>query len=276
MLNSEEPDEIIDRTPEAAPTASDRWRANRFCRLKKTATSISSLRSLKSSTSVVALVTSTPTPSSLSPKSKRGKFDTTPEKIKEKDFDDVSPVAVCERSPPKSEKISKIENEELLKLVRTQKTSSKVSLETLEIFSKNEAETPSPSAILCPPSVNEKPLSHKYGRHRVVDVLRPQGRYGEIDVRLESDDAEKKPVRCILRGSWANTDLYEGDVVNLVNVIFILLMNKHSLNEQLWCLDPRTIIERNTFERMIIERRVIGSLNLAFYRNSLNSEVLSN
>jgi hypothetical protein len=220
LSNSEEPDEIIDRTPEAVPSASDRWRANRFCRLKKT--SITSLRSSKSSTSVVALVTSTPTPSSSSPKSKRGKFETTPEKNDDKNFDDVSPVVACDRSLPKSEKLSKIENEELLKLVRTQKTSSKVSLETLEIFSKNEAETPPPPAILCTPSnaANEKPLSYKYGRHRVVCVARPQGRYGEIDLRLESDDAEKIPVRCILRGSWANTDLFEGDTVNLVKVYF--------------------------------------------------------
>ena len=62
-----------------------------------------------------------------------------------------------------------------------------------------------------------QPLSVKYGRHRVVDLSRPKGRFGEILASLESEDSEKKKVNCILRGSWANTDLNQGDIVNLVS-----------------------------------------------------------
>ena len=191
---------MIERTPEVA----EKFRSSRFCRLKKS--SKTSLASAKSSSNVV--VTSTPTSasslssSSSSPIQKRAKYESPENK-----FDFVSPV--CERKINYSaEKSSKIErpSEEISKSVRTESLSS--------VVSKVQLEKVQPLPKL---SEEEKPLTYKYGRHRVVGISRPKGPFGEIHAALETDDSEKKVVNCVLRGSWVHTAISEGDIINLVS-----------------------------------------------------------
>ena len=207
---------MIERTPEC----SDRFRSSRFCRLKKT--SKASLSSLKSSSS---LVTSTPTSNSSStsspPNKKRAKFESPV------DHQNVKFSPVCERNySNENDKncFSEKSKQNCLSAFDSEATGP-----TLPRKSSKIELGKSPMQITTPPvpTIEQKsstenvekvrPLSVKYGRHRVVDLSRPKGRYGDIHASLESEDSEKKKVNCILRGSWANTDLSQGDIVNLVS-----------------------------------------------------------
>ena len=57
----------------------------------------------------------------------------------------------------------------------------------------------------------------KFGRHVVVDVSR---HLSEIRLTLKnslpSDDSTKSTLVCILRGSWINTQVAQGDIVNVL------------------------------------------------------------
>ena len=191
-------DVIIEKTPEVP----EKWRASRFCRLKKTSTTTSLAKASKSdlrkvcaesatklrntmvsSASVAALptiVTSTPT----SPLQKRPKFERGV--APDDKFDDVSPVfdrkfdeKKCSAVDGKISEPSPVE-ESAKKIVQ----------------------------------LEAKSLSSQFGRHRVVKVDRPK--FGEILVSLESANNDRKSINCTLKGSWLNTVIKEGDTVNLV------------------------------------------------------------
>jgi hypothetical protein len=93
----------------------------------------------------------------------------------------------------------------------------------------------------------EKPMTYLFGRHRVLEVSRRK--FGEIFVSLESDISDKKLVNCILKGSWLNTEIKEGDIVNLVNIysfdsfltiqIRLFIVTTHSLQKSQNLMEQR-------------------------------------
>ena len=133
------------------------------------------------STSVAALpsiVTSTPT----SPLQKRPKLEGGVDK-----FDDVSPVFDRKFDEKKSSDVDAADG-------------------------KTSARIPAEEAAKKIVPVEAEALSNKFGRHRVVKVDRPK--FGEIFVSLEGRG--RKMLNCTLKGSWLNSEIQEGDTVNLV------------------------------------------------------------